>query len=220
MKVIINAAMTIDGKISTASGDSTISSKYDLKRVHRLRASSDVVMVGISTVLADDPLLTVRLVTGKNPIRVIVDSKCRIPSDSQLLRTASKVRTIIATSAYASAADLDRVRKVGAEIMIPGSKTSIVDIKALFSALEKMGLNKILVEGGGELNWSVLSLGLVSELIVTMAPRVAGGRLATTLVEGDGYGVISQGPKFRLARMQKTKAGELVLFYRPRERNA
>ncbi|AIC16452.1 2,5-diamino-6-(ribosylamino)-4(3H)-pyrimidinone 5'-phosphate reductase [Nitrososphaera viennensis] len=213
MKVTINAAMTIDGKIATASGDSTISSKDDLKRVHRLRAGSDAVVVGISTVLADDPQLTVRLVRGKNPVRVVVDSRGRIPDDSQLLRTARKVRTIVAASMQASAVDVERIRQAGAEVILAGNEA--VDIKALFSALKKkMGFKKILVEGGGELNWSVLNLGLADELIVTIAPRVAGGRLATTLVEGDGYDAISQGPKFRLARVQKTRAGELVLFYK------
>ncbi|MEO9363137.1 MAG: 2,5-diamino-6-(ribosylamino)-4(3H)-pyrimidinone 5'-phosphate reductase [Nitrososphaera sp.] len=213
MKVTINAAMTIDGKIATASGDSTISSKEDLKRVHSLRAGSDAVMVGISTVLADDPQLTVRLVRGRNPARVVIDSRGRIPDDSQLLRTARKVRTLVAASRQASAADVERIRQAGAEVIVAGDKA--VDLKALFSALEKkMGFRKILVEGGGELNWSVLSLGLADELVLTIAPRVAGGRLATTLVEGDGYDTISQGPKFRLARVQKTKAGELVLFYR------
>ncbi len=212
MKVTINAAMTIDGKIATASGDSTISSKDDLKRVHRLRAASDAVVVGIATVLADDPQLTVRLARGKNPIRVVVDTRGRIPADSQLLRTACKVRTIVAASSQASAADIERIRQTGAEVLIMGKEA--VNLKALFSALEEIGFKKILVEGGGELNWSVLNLGLADELIVTIAPRIAGGRLATTLVEGDGYDTISQGPKFHLARMQKTRAGELVLFYK------
>jgi 2,5-diamino-6-(ribosylamino)-4(3H)-pyrimidinone 5'-phosphate reductase len=129
------------------------------------------------------------------------------------LRTAREIRTLVAASKQASAADIERIRETGAEVTVAGDKA--VDIKALFSKLEKkMGFKKILVEGGGELNWSVLSLGLADELILTIAPRVAGGRLATTLVEGDGYDAISQGPKFRLVRVQKTGAGELVLFYR------
>jgi 2,5-diamino-6-(ribosylamino)-4(3H)-pyrimidinone 5'-phosphate reductase len=212
MKVMINAAMTIDGKIATASGDSTISSEDDLKRVHRLRAASDAVVVGIATVLADDPQLTVRLARGKNPVRVVVDTRGRIPADSQLLRTACKVRTIVAASSQTSAADIERIRQAGAEVLIMGKDA--VDLKALFSVLKKTGFKKILVEGGGELNWSVLNLGLADELIVTIAPRIAGGRLATTLVEGDGYDTISQGPKFHLTRVQKTRADELVLFYK------
>lgn len=219
MKVTINAAMTIDGKIATASGDSTISSREDLKRVHRLRAASDAVVVGVSTVLADDPQLTVRLARGRNPVRVVVDSRGRIPGNSQLLRTACQVRTIVATSMQASTADIERIRQAGAEVIIvTAGDGRAVDLRALFSALGRMGLEKILVEGGGELNWSVLSLGLADELIVTVAPRVAGGRLATTLAEGDGYDVISKSPEFRLARVQKTGAGELVLFFTTKKR--
>ncbi len=212
MKVTINAAMTVDGKISTASGDSTISSRDDLKRVHRLRAASDAVLVGISTVLADDPQLTVRYVRGRNPARIIVDSKARIPSDSKIMRSARTVSTIIATSEQAKERDIVRIKKAGAQVIVAG-RTS-VDLKALFLAFKKMGFRRVLVEGGGELNWSVLDLGLADELIVTVAPRVTGGRLATTLVEGDGYDRISQGPKLALKRVERTKAGELVLHYK------
>jgi 2,5-diamino-6-(ribosylamino)-4(3H)-pyrimidinone 5'-phosphate reductase len=212
MKVIINAAMTVDGKISTASGDSAISSKEDLKRVHKLRAGSDVVLVGISTVLADDPQLTVRHVRGRNPARVIVDSKGSIPSDSKILRGARTVRTIVAASEQAKEGDIVRIKKSGAQVIVAGR--GAVDLRALFLALEKMGCKRVLVEGGGELNWSVLDLGLADELIVTVAPRVAGGRLATTLVEGDGYDRISRGLKLALRRVEKTRAGELVLHYR------
>jgi 2,5-diamino-6-(ribosylamino)-4(3H)-pyrimidinone 5'-phosphate reductase len=212
MKVTINAAMTVDGKISTASGDSTISSKEDLKRVHRLRAGSDAVLVGISTVLADDPQLTVRHVRGKNPMRVIVDSKGRIPSDSKILRSARAVRTVVAASEQAKESDIVRIKKSGAQVIVAGREA--VDLRALFLALEKMGCKRILVEGGGELNWSVLASGLADELIVTVAPRVAGGRLATTLVEGDGYDRIARSTKLALKRVERTRAGELVLYYR------
>jgi 2,5-diamino-6-(ribosylamino)-4(3H)-pyrimidinone 5'-phosphate reductase len=212
MKVTINAAMTVDGKISTASGDSTISSKQDLKRVHKLRAASDAVLVGISTVLADDPQLTVRYVRGRNPTRIIVDSKGRIPGESKILRSAQAVRTIVATSEQAKESDIVRIKKAGAQVIVAGK--SAVDLKALFLVLKKTGCKRLLVEGGGELNWSVLDLGLADKLIVTVAPRVAGGRLATTLVEGDGYDRISRGPKLTLKRIEKTKAGELVLYYK------
>ncbi len=212
MKVTISAAMTVDGKISTASGDSTISSKGDLKRVHRLRAASDAIVVGISTVLADDPQLTVRYMRGKNPVRVIVDSQARIPTDSKILRSARTIKTIIAASEQARESDIVRVKKSGAEVIVAGREA--VDLKALFLVLKKMGFARILVEGGGELNWSVLDLGLADELVVTVAPRIAGGRLATTLVEGDGYNRISQGPKLTLKRVERTKAGELVLYYK------
>ncbi|HEX9678582.1 2,5-diamino-6-(ribosylamino)-4(3H)-pyrimidinone 5'-phosphate reductase [Nitrososphaera sp.] len=213
MRVTINAAMTLDGKIATAAGDSAISSKEDLKRVHRLRAASDAVMVGISTVLVDDPILSARLVRGRNPARIVVDSQGRIPTESRLLRTASGTRTIVAVTEKATSEAVGRIRESGAEVIVAGKEA--VDLKALFSALGKMGFHRVLVEGGGELNWSVLRLGLADELIVTVAPRIAGGRLAPTLVEGDGFDLISKGIKLRLARVEHKKSGELILHYRP-----
>src|ERR671935_2821403 len=116
LKVIINGAMTVDGKIATSNGDSKISSKEDLVRVHKLRASVDAIIVGISTILADDPRLTVRLVKGKNPARVIVDSKGRVPLDSQVLSTASRIRTIMAVTDQAQEEKVRRIKEAGAQV--------------------------------------------------------------------------------------------------------
>lgn len=217
--------MTLDGKIATASGDSRISSRSDLVRVHKLRASVDAVVVGISTILADDPLLTVRFARGKNPARLVVDSRARLPLESRVLRTAGKVKTIVAVTSQAPTDKISKIRATGAEVLVvkegrSGYTAAVpggVDLKELFSVLEKdMGIKKVLVEGGGELNWSLLRLGMVNDLLVTVAPRIAGGRLATTLVEGDGFDEISKGIKLRLVSVYKRKkTGELVLRYRP-----
>ena len=118
MKVIINSAMTVDGKIATSSGDSKISSREDLVRVHKMRASVDAIVVGISTILADDPQLTVRLAKGKNPSRVIVDSRGRIPLDSQIMRTASKVKTIVAVTDQAPEEKIKKLGDMGAEVLV------------------------------------------------------------------------------------------------------
>ncbi len=222
MKITINGAMTVDGKIATTSGDSKISSREDLLRVHRLRASADAIVVGISTILADDPRLTVRLVKGKNPARVIVDSRGRIPIDSQIMRTASKIRTIVAVTDQAPEEKIRKLEAVGAQVLVisegkKGQSAAVphgVNLKKLFLRLEKMGLRRILVEGGGELNWSLLRLGLVDELTVTIAPKIAGGRLATTLVEGDGFDEIAQGIRLQLKQVMQKNTGELVLHYK------
>lgn len=222
MKVIINGAMTLDGKIATATGDSKISSKQDFVRVHRLRASVDAIVVGISTILVDDPLLTVRLARGANPARVIVDSRARLPLESRILRSAGQVRTIVAVTSQAPLDKLERIRSAGAEVLVvkegSGYAAAVprgVNLKELFLTLEKMGMTKVLVEGGGELNWSLLRLGMVDELTVTVAPKIAGGRLATTFVEGDGFDQISEGIKLKLKRVERKKSGELVLHYSP-----
>jgi 2,5-diamino-6-(ribosylamino)-4(3H)-pyrimidinone 5'-phosphate reductase len=222
LKVIINSAMTVDGKIATSSGDSKISSREDLVRVHKLRASVDAIVVGISTILADNPRLTVRLVKGKNPARVIVDSRGRIPLDSQIMRTAFKVKTIVAVTDKAPEEKLMELRDMGAEVLVisegkKGRSAAVphgVNLKLLFRKLENMGLKKILVEGGGELNWSLLHLWLVDELTITIAPKIAGGRLATTLVEGDGFDEIAQSISLQLKKIERKKGGELVLYYK------
>lgn len=224
MKVIINGAMTVDGKIATASGESKISSREDLVRVHKLRASVDAIVVGISTILADDPRLTVRLVKGKNPARVIVDSRGRIPVDSQIMLSASKIRTIVAVTDQAPEEKIHKLEEMGAQVLIigegkKGQSAAVphgVNLKELFRRLERMGLKRILVEGGGELNWSILRFGLVDELVVTIAPKIAGGRLATTLVEGDGFDEIAQSIRLNLQKVERKKTGELLLHYKLR----
>jgi 2,5-diamino-6-(ribosylamino)-4(3H)-pyrimidinone 5'-phosphate reductase len=218
MQITVNAAMTIDGKIATILGNSEISSEEDLSRVHELRASVDGIVVGISTVLVDDPRLTVRMgakqVRRKHPVRIIIDSKGKIPLDSRVLRTASKVKTIVAVTELAHADTINKIEKMGAVVIVSGKKT--VNLKKVLSTVKKMGIKRILVEGGGEINWSFFSQGLVNELIVTIAPRIVGGRQATTLVEGEGYPSISNGVKLQLQKVQMQTNGELVLYYKLR----
>jgi 2,5-diamino-6-(ribosylamino)-4(3H)-pyrimidinone 5'-phosphate reductase len=216
MRITLNTAMTVDGKIATTSGDSAISSRDDLIRVHELRASADGIMVGISTVLADNPRLTVRLarkrVKKKDPARIVIDSTGKIPLDSRILLTASRIKTIVAVTKLAHIDTLRKIKKTGAIVIVSGRQT--VNLKEVFSIIKRMGIRKILVEGGGEINWSLLRLGIVNELIVTIAPKIVGGRQATTLVEGQGYRRISQGIKLHLKQAQIQNNGELVLHYK------
>lgn len=208
--------MTVDGKIATTSGDSAISSTDDLIRVHKLRASADAIIVGISTVLADNPRLTVRLagkrVKRKDPARIVIDSTGKIPLDSRILLTASRIKTIVAVTKLAHIDTLRKIKKTGAIVIVSGRQT--VNLKKVFSIINLMGIRKILVEGGGEINWSLLRLGIVNELIVTIAPKIVGGRQATTLVEGEGYRRISRGIKLHLKQAQIQNNGELVLHYK------
>jgi 2,5-diamino-6-(ribosylamino)-4(3H)-pyrimidinone 5'-phosphate reductase len=216
MGITLNAAMTVDGKIATISGDSAISSRDDLKRVHKLRASADGIIVGISTVLADNPRLTVRLarkrVKRKDPARIVIDSTGKIPLDSRILLTAYRIKTIVAVTKLAHIDTLSKIKKTGAIVIVSGRQT--VNLKKVFSIIKQMGIRKILVEGGGEINWSLLRLGIVNELIVTIAPKIVGGRQATTLVEGEGYRRISRGIKLHLKQAQIQNNGELVLHYK------
>jgi 2,5-diamino-6-(ribosylamino)-4(3H)-pyrimidinone 5'-phosphate reductase len=214
--VILNAAMTIDGKISTRKNDSAISSKLDLVRVHKLRSKVDGLIIGISTVLEDDPMLNVRYSTigKKNPTRIIIDSKARIPLNSRIIESSNKIQTIIAVTHDASSRKIKEIQKKGAQVLVSGNGK--VNLRNLFQQLEKMGLKKIIVEGGGEINWSVLKLGLVNELVVTISPVVIGGRDAITLVEGEGFTNICDGIKMKLSNKIIQNKNEIVLFYKLR----
>lgn len=206
--------MTVDGKIATTCGNSRISSRLDLLRVHKLRSSVDAILVGISTVLVDNPLLTVRLIKpnkGSNPVRVVVDNHARIPIESRILKTAHRIETIVFVSERANDIKIRSIRSTGAMVIIAGAET--VDLSDALLDLKKMGFKNILVEGGGEINWSLLSLRVVSELIVTISPKIVGGRSAITLVEGDGYEKISQAINMELKKVLREKNGEVVLFY-------
>ena len=208
--------MSIDGKISTRKNDSAISSKLDLVRVHKLRSTVDGIMIGISTVLGDDPMLNVRYSTTatKNPTRIIIDSKARIPLNSRIIESSNKIQTIIAVTHNASSRKIKEIQKKGAQVLVYGNGK--VNLRNLFQQLEKMGLKKIIVEGGGEINWSVLKLGLVNELVVTISPVVIGGRDAKTLVEGKGFTNISDGIKMKLSNKIIQNENEIVLFYKLR----
>lgn len=206
--------MSIDGKISTRKNDSAISSKLDLVRVHKLRSTVDGIVIGISTVLEDDPMLNVRYSTTekKNPTRIIIDSKARIPLDSRIIESSNKIQTIIAVTHNASPRKIKEIQNKGAQVLVHGNGK--VNLRNLFQQLEKMGLKKIIVEGGGEINWSVLKLGLVNELVVTISPVVIGGRDAKTLVEGTGFTNISECIKMKLSNTIIQNKNEIVLFYK------
>lgn len=207
--VILNAAITLDGKIASKSRDSKISCEEDLIRVHRLRSAVKGVMVGINTVIADDPRLTVHKIPAKkHPARIIVDSRARIPLSARVF--SSDAKTIIAVSKKAKQSKIEKIRKK-AEVLICGGKR--VDLKRLLKLLYKRGITSILLEGGGTLNWSMLEEGLVDEVRVAMAPRIVGGRDAVTLVEGEGFNLISEGVKLELKRHYKL-GEDLILKYR------
>lgn len=213
MYVILNAAMSIDGKISTRRNDSSFSSRKDWIRVHKLRSSVDGIVVGISTVLEDNPMLNVRYYSkGKDPVRIIIDSKARIPLNSRIIKSSKKIQTIVGTTRNAPIRKINALKKVGVQVLFSGKRK--VNIKSLFQQLENLGLKRILVEGGGEINWSVLKIGLANELIVTISPVVVGGRNAKTLVEGEGISNITNGIKLKLTRTLINNKNEIVLFYK------
>ena len=209
--VIISAAISIDGKIATTTGDSKLSSADDLRRLHKLRSKVDAIIIGKNTLLCDDPLLTVRHVAGKNPIRVILDSKGQISVDSKILQTCFKVPTIIAVSEKIPQANLQKLKKFPVDIIITGQNS--VNLKSLLKKLETKKIHRILVEGGSIVNWEFIKLGLFDELYITICPFLIGGENSVSLVGGSGFAKISKSPKLRLESTRRLK-NHLVLNYR------
>jgi 2,5-diamino-6-(ribosylamino)-4(3H)-pyrimidinone 5'-phosphate reductase len=208
--VILSAAMSIDGKIATRTRQSKLSSKKDLARVHKLRSNVDAILVGKNTVFADDPLLTVRYVTGEKPVRIILDSRASIPSTSKIVKTARKICTLVIVSQRAPKKRIAGLEDKGVNVIICGRNT--INLKELLGILRKKGINKILLEGGGITNWYFLKERLVDEIIVTIAPFVLGGKEAVSLVEGFGFDKISKSLSFKLKKIDKMK-NEVVLQY-------
>ncbi|MEM2878290.1 MAG: 2,5-diamino-6-(ribosylamino)-4(3H)-pyrimidinone 5'-phosphate reductase [Candidatus Hadarchaeales archaeon] len=207
--VILNSAMSVDGKIATVAGDSALSCEEDLKRLHRLRASVDAVMVGAGTIISDDPSLTVRMVSGKNPMRVVVDGRCRIPLEARVLDRSAK--TLVAVSRSAPKNKVDALRKMGVEVMVGGDKS--VDLKKLLHFLQSKGVKKILLEGGSMLNWEMLKEGLVDEIRIAVAPVVLGGAMAKSLVGGAGFERIAKGTRLKFLGARRV-GKNLLLRYR------
>jgi 2,5-diamino-6-(ribosylamino)-4(3H)-pyrimidinone 5'-phosphate reductase len=208
--VILSAAMSVDGKIATRTGNSELSSRKDLVRVHKLRASVDAILVGKHTLMIDDPSLTVKYVKGKNPTRIILDSVGSIESTSQIIKTCKMVPTIIAVSKKITQKNIVRLEKEGLEIIKCGQNK--IDIKKLLHILRKKNIKKLLVEGGGTTNWSFIKDGLVDEMIITITPYVLGGSSAISLVQGKGFGKIEQALFLKLKKIDRMK-NELVLHY-------
>jgi 2,5-diamino-6-(ribosylamino)-4(3H)-pyrimidinone 5'-phosphate reductase len=199
--VILNSAMTLDGKIATKTGSSEISGKEDILRVHELRKDVDAIMVGINTVITDDPKLTVHKIPAKkqdNPLRVVVDSKARTPISSRILN--SDAPTIIAVTEIASSARIKELNEI-AEVLICGKNS--VDLDDLMIKLGSRGVETLMLEGGSTLNYSMLISGLVSEMRVCIAPMIAGGKEAKTLVDGIGVNYMEDSIKLKLKKSYK-----------------
>lgn len=171
--IILNAAMSLEGKIGRKGEKVRFSNDLDKKRVHELRSNVDAIMVGINTILVDNPKLTAHHAEGggKNPIRVVLDSKARTPLDANVLD--GNAETLIAISKKASSVRIENLKKKGAEIIQTEGENE-VDLVELMEKLRERRMKTLLLEGGGTLNKSMISLGLIDEIYITISSMLLG----------------------------------------------
>ncbi|MCI8814554.1 MAG: bifunctional diaminohydroxyphosphoribosylaminopyrimidine deaminase/5-amino-6-(5-phosphoribosylamino)uracil reductase RibD [Lachnospiraceae bacterium] len=189
---VMKYAMTMDGKIAAYTGASKwVTGEAAREHVQSQRHRFRSIMVGVGTVLADDPLLTCRMEGGRNPIRVICDSHLRTPLTSQLVQTARQASTVIATCCP----DREKqaaYREAGCSVWQMQERNGRVDLKELMKRLGQENIDSVLVEGGGTLNWAALKSGVIQRVQVYIAPKLFGGQTAKTPVEGQGFPVPSE----------------------------
>ena len=210
-KIILSAAISIDGKLATTTGDSKLSSKKDLIRLHKLRSKVDAILIGKNTVKKDDPLLTVRYSKGKNPTRIILDSSGTISSNSKILQTSSEIKTIIAVCKKITKKNLEKLEKFPIDVMILGENQ--VNVKSLLQNLGRRKIKTVLLEGGGSINWEFIKNNLVDEFFITITPYILGGTDAISLVQGKGFDTILKSTKLRLISIRRLQ-NDVVLHYK------
>lgn len=204
-RVTLSYAQTLDGQLATRQGSSQwISGPESLTLAHQLRAEHDAIMVGIGTILADDPRLTVRFVSGRDPLRVIVDSTLRIPLGANVLAGAAGTGTLVVATTRAAAARLVAVRAAGAEVVcLPPDEQGHVPLEAALRTLAGRGVRSVMVEGGAALMTALLRARLVDRLVVCVAPKILGTGIAAV---GD-LGIEQLDHALRLEQLRVTHYG-------------
>ena len=209
--VIAKWAMTLDGKSATRTGDSRwVSSQESREYVHKVRSQVDAVMIGMGTMLRDDPLLTCRHPDGgRNPKRLVVDARARLPLDSQLVRTISEAELVVVTTNHAPEERRERLNKAGCRLIVVDGTESKVNLRELMKVLGAEHVTNVFVDGGGTLTASLLEEGLVDKVMAFIAPKIVGG--AGALLPVAGVGVEKMANALVLEDVCTTMCGEDIL---------
>ena len=209
--VVMKYAMTIDGKIAAYTGLSKwVTGEEARAHVQKLRHELSAIMVGVGTVLADDPMLNCRIPGLTSPVRIICDTHLRTPLDSKVVQTASEIPTIIATCCEDERAVLQYTEKGCRVLNVAKSGDLHLDLQDLVSKIGAEGIDSILLEGGGTLNWSALESGIVNRVMAYVAPKLFGGSSAKTPVEGRG--IPDPQEAVRLRDISVSRLGEDLLI--------
>jgi diaminohydroxyphosphoribosylaminopyrimidine deaminase/5-amino-6-(5-phosphoribosylamino)uracil reductase len=195
--VVFKAAMTLDGKIATSTGDSKwISSEASRARAHRWRAEVDAVAIGIHTAVADDPLLTARVdAVPKQPARVVFDSEASLKLDSKLVASLAEAPLIVVCSRAAMRTDLDALEGVGVDVIVATGQNEPARVAAALDELGARGIQSLLLEGGPHLAGTFFDVREVDEMRLFVAPIVAGGGRALPVLGGQGVERIADAPR-------------------------
>ncbi len=218
--VAVKAAMSLDGKIATRTGESKwITGEKSRQYVHRLRDRVDAIAVGIDTVLSDDPRLTTRLEgeKGKDPLRVVVDSTARLPLDARVINPGSRSKLLLATTAAAPPDKCRALQDKGVEVLVLPSREGRVSLEELMRQLGERKVTSLLVEGGGTLNYSLLEAGLVDKLYLFIAPLIIGGKNSPTPFAGEGAASLNNAWRLERVEIKQFDQDLLVIGY-PRKR--
>jgi len=204
--------MTIDGKIASKIGDPEISDETDWKEVHKLRTQVDAIMVGKGTILKDNPKLHIKYHAHKGYYRIVVDSNLNIPIDAKVIDFQPDIYpTIICTTENVNESKINHFKTKNITILKAGNEQQ-VDLIKLMPVLYKFGIKSILLEGGGNLNWSFIKNDLIDEIRLTIAPWIIGGKNAISLVEGEGFEKMIQGQRFKLENVNSRDSYVLLKY--------
>lgn len=201
--VTLKYAMSLDGKTATYTGSSQwITGSTARAHVHKLRNDYTAIMVGSETVLSDNPMLNCRLPQGGvDPIRIVCDSRLRIPLNSNLVKTAGSISTIIATCSD-NGEKIAQLQDAGCQVLKLSSKGEHIDLSQLIAELGKMSIDSLLVEGGGTLNWALMEAGLVNSIKCYLGAKVIGGSLSKSPIAGLGFETVDYGPKLEIKKVE------------------